>query len=130
MKCYFLVFISFFFPLACQGLGGVSWPGEQQWPLIERSPSLCHTQGRASSFFFCDFMAYLSASNLLSMGWHVLLPYRPDAGPILLFVLFQRSKLFLIFFFTRNQHFLLRCYFANVSFLCMRHLYSRLVPGG
>lgn len=32
-------FVSFFFfPLACQGLGGVSWPGEQQWPLIERSP--------------------------------------------------------------------------------------------
>lgn len=99
----------FFFPLACQGLGGVSWPGEQQWPLIERSPSLCHTQGRASSFFLRDFMAYLSASTLLPMVWHVLLPYGPDAGPILLFVLFQRSKLFFNFFFTGNQHFLLRC---------------------
>lgn len=99
----------FFFPLACQGLGGVSWPGEQQWPLIERSPSLCHTQGRASSFFLCDFMAYLSASNLLPMGWHVLLPYEPDGGPILLFVLFFFFNYFLIFFLTRNQHFLLRC---------------------
>lgn len=36
---FFLFFcFIFFFPLACQGLGGVSWPGEQQWPLIERSP--------------------------------------------------------------------------------------------
>lgn len=61
----FWFYFIFFFPLACQGLGGVSWPGEQQWPLIERSPSLCHTQGRASSFFLCDSMAYLSASNLL-----------------------------------------------------------------
>ncbi|XP_054022421.1 eukaryotic translation initiation factor 4E type 2 isoform X4 [Dryobates pubescens] len=33
-----------------QGLGGVSWPGEQQWPLIERSPSLCHTQGIIQAF--------------------------------------------------------------------------------
>ncbi|KAI5930557.1 Sorcin [Manis javanica] len=33
-----------------RGLGGVSWPGEQQRPLIGRSPSVSHTQGTIQAF--------------------------------------------------------------------------------
>lgn len=44
-----IVFFCLWF--VCQGLGGVSWPGEQQRPLIGRSPSVSHTQGRALSIF-------------------------------------------------------------------------------
>ncbi|PNI70319.1 EIF4E2 isoform 3, partial [Pan troglodytes] len=36
--------------LCSQGLGGVSWPGEQQRPLIGRSPSVSHTQGTIQAF--------------------------------------------------------------------------------
>lgn len=51
-----------FLSLVCQGLGGVSWPGEQQRPLIGRSLSVSHTQGRALSTF------PLTARSPLSQG--------------------------------------------------------------
>lgn len=147
---FFVSFFVVFFPLACQGLGGVSWPGEQQWPLIQRSPSLCHTQGRASSFFLCDFVAYLSASNPLPMGWYILLPLGLVMGPFWYWLFlyqfwywfFLSFIIILIYFFflpNTNIHHGLHswsifccfgavCYCAKVSFLCAKHLYSRTGP--
>lgn len=57
-----------FFVSVCQGLGGVSWPGEQQRPLIGRSPSVSHTQGRASSILLRNPVTSLPAVGPSSKG--------------------------------------------------------------
>lgn len=79
---FFLFFcFIFFFPSGLPGPGRsfMAW-----WTAVAADrtlPPLCHTQGRASSFFLCDFMAYLSASIPLPTVWHVfLLPCRPGGG--------------------------------------------------
>lgn len=136
----------FFFPSGLPGPGRsfMAW-----WTAVAADrtlPPLCHTQGRASSFFLCDFMAYLSASNPLPTGWHVsLLPCRPGGGPVPLLACSQRSKrcgclLLRCVLLTKDTnirsglHSLSTlccsavCCFVNVSLHCAGHLYPRPGP--
>ena len=76
-----------FLSLVCQGLGGVSWPGEQQRPLIGRSPSVSHTQGRALSILLRNPVMSLPVVGPSSQG--LALPHLPPGLSLLTLSLCQ-----------------------------------------